>query len=94
MLHTNPLIHPQSSPPALLIQLSQPQMGTKQRDQDQELLLILSARLEMPQPGTFTALGSICPCVINYTALYLTSSCVGVCAGAGQGPSLLSHLST
>lgn len=70
-------------------------MGTKQRDQDQELLLILSAWLEIPQPGIFTALESICPCVINYTASYLTSSCAGVCTGvhvgAGQGPSSLTH---
>ena len=89
VLHTCPLIHRQSSPPAWLIQLPGPQMGTKQRDRDQQLLLIMSAWLKTPQPGVFTALGSICPCVINYTALSLTSGRARVRVGAGQGPSPL-----
>lgn len=65
-VHTS-LIQPQSSLTALLIQLSWPQMGMERGDQDQELPLMRSACLEMPQTGTaFTALGSICASGINY----------------------------
>lgn len=62
--------NPSAWQPGQVMQLSQLQMETKQRDQAYELWLILSIWLEVLHTGSFTASGSICSHVINNMALY------------------------